>query len=229
MEIFSMEIIGKYQNDDLDFLIALMDTKKRERLETIKKRELRLRFILSDALARTIISERTGIGLQRIIFDYNNYGKPYCPETNIHFNTSHSGDWVIFGIDNDPIGIDIELCRPKKIDVMQRFLSTNEKGCLELLPPNQKFEYIFELWTLKESYTKMLGKGFSFPFNTISIEKTLQGINLYIDGNQVDCNFKQYHHILNHKLSVCSLYHFFPEEIVNFNFETLIKKARMLG
>ena len=42
-------------------------------------------------------------------FEKNQYGKPYLSEhPDFYFNISHSGEYVLCAIDNNPIGVDIE-------------------------------------------------------------------------------------------------------------------------
>jgi 4'-phosphopantetheinyl transferase len=71
----------------------------------------------------------------------------------------------------------------------------------------------YELWTLKESFVKWLGKGLSYPLTSFSIQpKTGQSI-LSPTLDQA-CFFNQPIADPDYKMAVCSTTEVFPEQMI---------------
>lgn len=100
----------------------------------------------------------------------NPYGKPFFSALpNFHFNLSHSRDWVILGIADIPIGVDIEFCAQPKPQIVQRFFHPNEQNYFFSLPEADWQDGFYSLWVLKESAVKAFGLGMHFPFCRFSV------------------------------------------------------------
>ena len=88
---------------------------------------------------------------------FGQYGKPALSAGKPEFSLSHSGDHVLLGISDLPLGVDMERKdRPVKQAVIERMCLPQEKH----LDPLQVF-------TRKESAMKMTGLGFSLPLSDI--------------------------------------------------------------
>lgn len=84
-------------------------------------------------------------------YSINEFGKPVSDKT--YFNISHSKGIVVFIEDTEPIGIDIEVIRPVKDNLVDYIASNEEK---EYIKNETNF---YEIWTNKESLTKCVGTG----------------------------------------------------------------------
>lgn len=135
-------------------------------------------------------------------FEYGEKGKPRLSceqflQTGLHFNLSHSGDWLVVGIceqhshDSGNVsawtgelefGVDIERCRDSTNihSILSHYFSEPEKAALLALPQELQRARFFDLWALKESYIKAKGLGLalslkSFAFDFVpSIETSLE-------------------------------------------------------
>ena len=76
-------------------------------------------------------------------------GKPvFSDHSELHFSLSHTKGVVLAALSTAPVGADVE--RRREIpDVVRRRLFEREHGDLEL----------FDLWTLRESWYKLTGRG----------------------------------------------------------------------
>ncbi|MBQ9063836.1 MAG: 4'-phosphopantetheinyl transferase superfamily protein [Blautia sp.] len=102
-------------------------------------------------------------------------GKPYLMSApDIHFNISHCSGLAACAFDNEPIGTDAELIGYFAEILIKRTLSEAEKHFLAdiALDENERNEWFYRFWTLKEAYVKRTGIGvdtdltaFSFFFN----------------------------------------------------------------
>lgn len=137
---------------------------------------------------------------------FNEFGKPYYPDLpNFHFNLSHSGNYVVFAIDDKEVGIDIQKIVKEKEKVISKVLNEKE---LETLKYKKAKDYA-RLWTYKESYVKYLGQG---------LNKDIKNIDL----NSLDVNFKEYR-VYGYQLTVCSKSNDFPPKYKKVSAK-LIKK-----
>ena len=94
-------------------------------------------------------------------------GKPYLEGKTLHFNVSHSGEYLAIAISKYPVGIDIQ--EPKLIkDGMFRKVVQPEEECL--IGEDRQKDFL-RLWTLKESFVKAEGKGLRIALKDYYFEK----------------------------------------------------------
>lgn len=115
-------------------------------------------------------------------------GKPvYKDYRNINFSLSHSGEYALCGIGNNPVGIDIEGNRKINFRVSERFFSDKEKTWI-----GKDEDRFFRMWTLKEAYAKLTGEGIAKVIS--SIEFTVEDVvkcNQY-GGESENINIYEY-------------------------------------
>ena len=96
-----------------------------------------------------------------LVMDYGEKGKPYLREYPLFFNLSHSGEYVVCAMSDREIGVDIQKC--SGLNVMrtaERFFSKEECRALAACGTEEVGrQFFFRLWTRKEAYGKLLGKG----------------------------------------------------------------------
>ena len=124
----------------------------------------------------------------------NKYGKPSFKDmpkshfdiepkkyNNIFFNISHSANLVVCAFYDKEIGVDIEKIDNFNSLIIRKILTDKEKVYLEQYRHNEEeFKKIFfSFWTLKESYLKYKGSGFS---------KNPLDIEFLITDNSISCN-----------------------------------------
>lgn len=130
----------------------------------------------------------------------NKYGKPSLTERkDIHFNLSHADGITACFVSDAECGIDCELIREYRPNVMKRVFSDSEQKMLMSAPENERDMMFFRLWTLKEAYIKAIGIGLSFPMRDIEFSFG----NGCIFSNAEEYEFKQY--IIKNKyiVSIC--------------------------
>jgi 4'-phosphopantetheinyl transferase len=100
---------------------------------------------------------------------FNIYQRPYFDNTDIDFNISHSGDYVLCAVGRkNRVGIDIEEVRPIILEDFVSILSAEDlqEICRH---PNGKLECFYNIWTRKEALVKAEGSGLNFPVQEICI------------------------------------------------------------
>lgn len=222
MKVFAIKLKDKLDNSSLELLLALIDKKKRERLEKFVFWQDLQRGLFADLFIRKVIVDTFGVLNEEIEFGFSNFGKPYIKNINdFHFNISHSGDWIVCVIDKNSVGIDIEKISTINLDISKNFFSNKEHE--DLMLSNEPFDYFFKLWTLKESYIKYLGKGLSHPLNSFTMHLKENGIKIESEERILnDIFFKQYNIEEGYKLAACGEKDNFPQNLVFLSLDDLL-------
>lgn len=208
MAIVGSMKIEKTMPSKLFHLLCLqVDDIKSEKLTRYHFKEDALRSLMGELLVRYMLETHFSLSRNAIRFQTNSFGKPELMDVkNLHFNLAHSGNWVVVAIDKNPIGIDIEEMKSIDIDVMKEVLTTQEIKSLQALPANEQPSFFYDLWTLKESYVKYKGKGFTIPPSSISVDvSTGNFIKLFdINSKQLPCFFQQLKIDAAYKMALCT-------------------------
>lgn len=89
-------------------------------------------------------------------FDYNEYGAPSI-KNGPYFSISHCKSGIAVAVSNQPIGIDIEVVRPLKVDLVKKTMNPLEQ---EIIFSDTQPDWAFtRQWTRKEAFLKMKGTG----------------------------------------------------------------------
>lgn len=120
-------------------------------------------------------------GKKKVETAYGVYGKPYAVGADaVHFNLSHSGDYVAAVFSSAEAGIDIEQLQDAKMAVAHRFFKTEEYRCLKECPQEEQNRLFTKLWTRKEAYIKAVGEGMRLPLTSFSVlEESVSGEEEY--------------------------------------------------
>ncbi len=97
-----------------------------------------------------------------------------------YFNLSHAGDYAAAVFSDHPVGIDIECCgrfadesshtgkgQVRMLRIARRILSEQEAQIWKQTPDDKKESELVRIWTRKEAYAKMDGRGLAMDFKTI--------------------------------------------------------------
>lgn len=88
-------------------------------------------------------------------FDYIRNAKPYLKQyPNLYFNISHTKNMVACAISDEEVGVDIEHKREIKEITINNVFTEQEKQIAKY-----EMEGYIRLWTMKEAYAKLSGKG----------------------------------------------------------------------
>ncbi len=122
-----------------------------------------------DAYALLAYAVRRRWGLEQLpTLARSEQGKPYFPaHPEYHFNLSHSGSFALCALDDQPVGVDMEVIRPHHPKLAQRICSEEELVWLE--EQNDQLSALCQLWTGKEARVKYHGTGLTVPLRSIRV------------------------------------------------------------
>lgn len=164
-----------------------LDQTERLRAARFRAESDRLRFIVARSSLRQLLGRRLGLPAHEIAFASNAFGKPILRNARapLHFNVSHSGDWVLIALDAAaPIGIDVEAIRPELacLDDFDSVLSARELHFLRALPPARRAAAFARIWVRKEAYVKALGEGLNRGLRDIDVDMDALHMRPYEDA-----------------------------------------------
>lgn len=182
------------------------------------------RKVIGEMLLRAIVFRDYGIPSANLVINTTEKGKPYlASHPHIHFNISHSGEWVVIAFSSTKVGVDVEKIRDVNLGIAQRFFSEEEKRLLFSLPTNKQIDYFFDLWTLKESFLKAIGTGLTKPLKSFTIKQAEGGFCLFENEDYSQVILKQIKIERNYKMSVCSFEHEISDEFTAFYINDLVE------
>ena len=153
-------------NANLTSLRAALSTDEISRAEKFHFAEHRERWQSTRGVLRLLLARYLKEPATEIAFEYGAQGKPklkHPANSNLHFNTSHSGDFAVFAFTRaGEVGVDIECVRdemPRRDDIVRRYFAPGEQRQLFALPEPERARAFFKLWTRKEAFVKARGTG----------------------------------------------------------------------
>lgn len=225
MNIYCINNNFPISKEKLSSFEEFIDSSKLARIKKYRNSKDYENALVADLLIRFAIYEASKVKYKNKPFLLNDYGKPYLPANiAVHFNVSHSGDWVVCAVDEKSIGIDVELMQEVDfLGIAKSFFTPEEYVLIANADNGRKRELFYDIWTLKESFIKAIGKGMSIDLNSFCIFKSDDSIRCTTQIPHEQCYFKQYNIDWNYKLSVCSFENDFPEDVTYLDINELYK------
>jgi len=139
-------------------------------------------YLNSKVLLRLLLAKFLKKDPATFQFQYQPSGKPALEGQSIHFNVSHSHQWIGFGFSRHQIGLDIEFTKFQKrnfLAIARRFFAQNETEFLSKLPASDLKTQFFTFWTQKEAMLKAHGGGIKTGLEKIDFMKRTHRISKY--------------------------------------------------
>lgn len=177
-----------------DELILLLDEERQKRVRSYGSSRDALRCLAAGLLLYSVFGERA----RSAHFEHGKRGKPFLPDVS-PFNLTHAGDYAVLALSKETVGVDLERIRAINWSrVSERFFHPEEQRFLE--QSNDPQTMFFTIWTLKESYLKALGHGFSVSPRSFCVLPESSGAALEGDS---EFHFHSFSTFPGYCLSVC--------------------------
>lgn len=198
VHLWQLSIKDILRTQSIGTLRHLLSEDERGRAAAYRSESRRQLFIIGRAGLRVILSAlMAGIPPQSIRFTTGAQGKPMledaaCP---LQFNLSHSHDVIVIAVTRgQTVGVDIEYmkARPRMADIAQHYFHPQEAQVitetLEAGEEQSALQLFYKVWTLKEAFIKVDGKGMAIPgdsFYFSDIDTSTPGIEFTDVGPDV--------------------------------------------
>ncbi len=185
---------------------SILSKKEISKANHFKKKADKRTYIIGKYLTKKIISEYLKVEPENITVEADKNGRPHLHKPKISrfdFNLSHSGDWIVFAfVGAGQIGIDIEKIRPINLRIAREYFTPSEQSYAF---NDKTLDNFYKLWTLKESYTKAIGKGLSFPLKKCEfIFKSNRVLLKVKNKNTTKWSFKTFKIDRIYQIAVCA-------------------------
>lgn len=126
------------------------------------------------------------LGLEDSDLRTGEYGKPLADACDLHFNLSHSGEYIVLATARTPVGVDIErLDRKPGRDPagLIRYVAAPEERdwIYQGADDHEQAKRFLQLWTMKESVVKALGEGLHRELSSFDVLPLLRGEEVRLD------------------------------------------------
>ena len=152
-------------------LLELVDERRRKKAIRYLQPDDRKRSLGAGIIIRKILNEN---GFSENDLKYSENEKPFVD--NLFFNVSHAGDYVVDVLSDCEVGCDIEKNDNAPLKIAEHYFYSSELDYIKTA--NDKNKAFFTLWTLKESYMKMTGRGMSLALDAFEVVPTADGFIL---------------------------------------------------
>jgi len=210
--IYLSQIDLTLSQDTYDGLLQIISAQNRERCTRFRLKKDALCTLYGELMLRNVLIQRFSLKNEDIEILRRDDGKPYVKGLPIHFNISHSGEFVVCAVSEQEVGIDIERIKEVDLNIARRFFCKSEYEDLLAQIADKQLDYFFSIWTLKESYMKWLGSGMEIPLDSFCFKASDSSICLTDINRGVKPFFKQIS-FEGYRISICSTIENFSTEI----------------
>lgn len=166
MDIYYFNITALRNKNVFNLKLQDIDVQRMEKINRLRVTDDKLRCLGAGLLISFIKSKYKVKG--QLLTD--KFGKPYFHHSKVHFNISHSGNYVIAAVSRHKIGIDIQRIQQDKHRIAEKnFLSSECEYINEVEDEITIQQRFCEIWTVKEAYLKNIGIGLRKPLNSFEV------------------------------------------------------------
>ncbi len=223
MQVYVINALNELSDAEFECALSKIDPEQKDRIMRFHFIEDKKRALAGILLSKYAIAKAFGISLDEIRVEKNKYGKPHVVgKRGVHFNISHSGDYVVCAVAGSPVGIDVQEISGQNLDVADRFFSQEERDALAMCEGDAKRKLFYEIWSLKEAYIKCIGMGLSKPLDEFGVFKEAGKYRLIDKGERIEeYHFCKYDIDERYSLCVCSQDASIPTESEYVKFKDL--------
>lgn len=217
IKVYYTKVFPFLEEDTFFSHLNKIEKERRRKLLAISSEKNRLRSLTAGCLLHEVLCRELGLLKENeppFEVAYEKDGKPYLLDyPNVYFNLSHSGDYVCCAVGDMPLGVDIQKITDVKEGVARRFFTDEDNQRLAACGGEERKKLFFRMWSIKESYIKLTGRGMAGGLNTFEIdwqENRILGISALeiqekAEGSEkAEAYFEEYSRLPEYCFCVCA-------------------------
>lgn len=154
MYIYDYMDVSELSPDDYRRGLDGLSPARRERILSYRAHSARRLSAAGDLIARRLAARLLGVSENEICIAQTDAGAPVIPGRPVYVSISHSGGFAAAVAASAPVGMDLQLPREISPALARRICAGSE---LDYAGGDQA--RLMRLWTMKEAYGKMTGRG----------------------------------------------------------------------
>ena len=186
--------INDYQENFYNNTLSIIKKAKQQKINNLKNDHHRKESILGEYLLIKTLKRFYHLNYQNINISYNQNNKPYLSHHQIYYSISHSHGLTAIYISSKKCGIDIQRIQKVDSSIIKSFATLKEQ---EYISEKNSLIRLYEIYTLKEAYIKMIGSNL---FNIKSIEFIIKNNQIICNNHHLKITIKHYK---NYLISIC--------------------------
>ncbi len=206
IKVYYARVFSFLKEDTFQFYLNLMEKERREKILKSQDSAGKMRSLTAGVLLRHALCEELLLSFDEgkvFSVGYQKGGKPFLTDyPEVHFNVSHSGDYVCCAVGDKPVGIDIQRHTPVREGIAKRFFTLQDNRQLLLCDAGQREKLFFRMWSIKESYIKLTGKGIGQGLDSFEIDWKMKAV-LEKDGGSAAAFFEEQNCLPGYSFCVC--------------------------
>jgi phosphopantetheine--protein transferase-like protein len=160
-------------SEELEVAIQRLAALEQQRARNIRLGRPRRAFVVGRLLVRTTVARIAGVPPEDVVIELEPTGRPVLTGALSEYFVSiaHSGSYVVVGVANQQIGVDVEQLRQSapSPQLMARVCSPDELRLLENMNHEDRAAAFMAVWTRKEAYGKAIGIGIGFGLRSVTV------------------------------------------------------------
>ena len=154
------------QEDVFRHFFCELSKERQQKIEEVKAEGGRRSALGAWTLVDYGMRQLYGLRQKEVMIAYGSHGKPYLKDRpEIHFNLSHSGDYVLAAFGPVELGCDIQMIQEahRNDRIAARFFTESEQKALA-----DGIDF-YRIWARKESYIKCTGDGMTCDLRSFDV------------------------------------------------------------
>lgn len=172
VKLYYAKITNLYDEKCFEEKIKQVKEKRQVRIFEYCQKKDRCRSLAASLLLKMAL-EREGICYDEVCFAQKTGGKPYLLlQSGLFFSLAHAQEMAVCVIADQEVGVDVERKdrltgkkEEQKLKIAKKMLTPEEWKQWE--KEEYRTETLISIWTKKESYVKMTGRGLTVKLMTI--------------------------------------------------------------